>query len=74
MAEALGISERTIQRIITRLVDLGLVKRIAMIDRKTGAQLPNCYQLQSEIDWNHIVDSLAPNLVAMTEGVPVDLI
>jgi hypothetical protein len=72
MAEALDLSERTIQRIITRLVDLGLIKRVSMMDKKTGAQWPNCYQLQSEIDWNHVVDSLAPDLVAMTEDVPVE--
>jgi predicted transcriptional regulator len=72
MAEALGISERTVQRIITRLVDLGLVKRVTMIDQKTGAQWPNCYQLQSQIDWNHVVESLAPDLVAITEELPAD--
>jgi hypothetical protein len=72
MAQALGISERTIQRIISRLVDLGLVKKIPMIDKKTGTQWPNCYQLQSEIDWTHIVDSLAPDLVAMNQGGSVD--
>jgi len=72
MAKNLKVSERTIQRIINRLIELGIVKRIMAFDQKTGEQLPNYYQLQDQIDWKKVVDSLSPQIVVAHEGELVE--
>lgn len=72
MAKILELSERTIQRIINRLVELGIVKKRMVFDQKTGAQLPNYYQLQDQIDWKKVVDSLSPQIVVAHEGELVE--
>jgi len=72
MAKILELSERTIQRIINRLVELGIVKKKMVFDQRTGAQLPNYYQLQDQIDWKKVVDSLSPQIVVAHEGELVD--
>ena len=72
MATILELSERTIQRIINRLVELGIVKKIMVFDQKTGSQLPNYYQLQAQIDWKKIVDTLSPEIVISHEEEKVD--
>lgn len=66
MAKILEISERTIQRIVKRLEQLGLVQRIFNFDERTGEQLPNFYQLQSHVDWNHVVDCLETKVESRT--------
>lgn len=71
----LEISESTVRRIIDRLVDLGLVKKLYNFD-KNGSQLSNYYQLQDKIDWYQVVEKLenpVTTSVDATTGQKIDL-